>query len=233
MTFGWLSIHTGLAACIGVAVSSASPAFAQSHSERAAFACMQLDEESAYADLQNLGWHSVMPVELSPVEKETLATEHYLFKAQRPNNPHKQQSFEETAKIAIRRVEQQMARNASASSFSGGAVFRNSSTRDLVSIQTENLQKFERTTCTFFYTQETAPSLYSHARRTLNANELENTYVTLVGTWNKYHDGIQREVQTYLWNNTSMSEALQREFPVELMVVASVWQHAENKKGDE
>ncbi len=233
MTSDRLSIHWGLAICIGAVASFPTPALAQTASERAAFACMQLDEESAYANLQSLGWQQVMPVELSLDEKEILATEHFLFKARRPNNPHRQQSFEETAKIAIRRVEQQMARNTSASSFSGGAVFRNSSTQDLVSIQADNLPKFERTTCTFFYTHETAPRLFAHLQRNLKSANFESSLVARVGTWNNYHNGIEQNVEIYLWDTAHISMELQQEFPGELMVVASIWQHTENQMGDE
>lgn len=223
----------GLNVCMVAAMSIALPAFAQTRSERAAFACMQLDEESAYSDLQNLGWQELRPTEITVREREILATEHFLTKAQKPDDPHRKQSFKETAEIASSRVEQQMSRNFSNSNFLGGAVLKSRSTQDLVSIQTKNLLTFEGTVCTFFFTQDSAPELFAHALRSLQATGIEDSYVARVGDWNSYHDGVERRVSTYLWDTSRMSGALQQEFHGELMVVASVWRHDTNNKGDD
>jgi hypothetical protein len=225
MMFNWLHKGIKLTACLGIAAASVSASVAQTYNERTAIACMQLDAESVYASLKELGWRRVAPTELTDADKRILSTAYYFGATDgRVAGPKLKQSV----KIAEARVEQRIARIAKGSTTLNGAFFRSQTTEAFIGIEVKETRKFKQTSCTFYLSNEAA----SYFRTAIQANnrlgELERSFYLRVAQWNNFLNGTERQLDIYFWNAERMANAIGEDFPVDAMAIASAWQHAVN-----
>lgn len=223
MASSWLRKVFRLIAATGTCAVSVTAASAQAYSERTALTCLQIDAESAYTQLEALGWQRIAPAELSIAEKQVFGTNYFLgaAKGAQRGSEHTP-SLKQSVKISENRVEQEISRLVKGSSVLGGAFYKSPETQTYLKIQTKRVGRFAQTYCTFFLSGEAADNISRH--------ETKYPYIEQIGYWDHHADGLSRSVYQYVLNAEGIGEITGQPFPVDAIIAASMTQQNAEKE---
>lgn len=223
MAINWLRKVFRLIAATGIYAVSVAAASAQAYSERTALTCLQIDAESAYTQLEALGWQRIAPAELSIAEKRVFGANFFLGAAKgAQNGSGHTPSLKQSVKISETRVEQEISRLVKGSSVLGGAFYKSPEAQTFLKIQTKRVSRFAQTHCTFYLSGQAAINVSKH--------ETKHPYVEQIGSWDRHSNGLSRSVDHYVFNAEGIGEIIGLPFPVDAIIAASVTQQNVEKE---